>query len=295
MDLSRAKMVLIITFLILNLFLLYQIVMDEGMYNPVLFGPREEVSRLEKAMQEANLSLDIPLPRGGMSVAYLVVMPWQPVEEDVVAMLWQGLGNDTENGIFSSNDLLANAESENNISRWRFGPYELFLSKEGPFQLHNAFKGLDPEKKESAAAEFMNRVSFLQDFVYDYKVAKHGKTAIYYHQEFEAFPLYAGYVEFDCGGEHEPGCEVYLYRLEPLGFGEQKREVIPPSTALWRFLDAYTESEYSHDPMVIVEFSLGYYSEEYDAERWEIPPVWRIRLLNGEIFYINAFTGYLEN
>ena len=295
MDLSRAKVVLIVTFFVLNLFLLYQIVMNEGMDNPVLFAPREEVSRLEKALQEANLSLDIPLPRGGVSVAYLVVMPWQPVEEDVVGMLWQGLGNETENAIFSSNDLLVNDDSENNISSWRFGPYELFLYKEGPIQLHNAFKDLEPENKEIAVEEFMNRVSFLQDFVYDYKVVKHDKTVIYYHQEFEAFPLYAGYVEFNCAGEYEPGCEIYLYRLEPLGFGEQKREVIPPSTALWRFLDAYTESEYSDYSTVIVEFSLGYYSEEYDAQRWEIPPVWRIRLLNGEIFYINAFTGYLEN
>ena len=61
--------------------------------------------------------------------------------------------------------------------------------------------------------------------------------------------------------------------------------------ALLRFLERYEGSETGES---IVDFSLGYYTREYDAQRWEIPPVWRIRLNNGEIYYINAFTGNPE-
>ncbi len=293
MDLSRAKWVLIVAFLGLNIFLLYQIIIEEGMDNPVLFGRKEEVSRLETALQQANLSLDTSLPRGGISVAYLVVMPWQPDAEDVAAMLWQGLENEEDDNDFSPDNLVIKDDPENNIRSWRFGSYELRLCKEGTFQLQHAFKGLEPEQKEEAAEEFMKRVSFLQDFVYDYIIAEQDKTVLYYRQDYGDFPLYAGYVQFYSNGE--PDSKVHFYRLEPLGFGEQQREVIPPSTALWRFLEAYLETEQDVLPTAIVEFSLGYYGEEYDAERWEIPPVWRIRLLNGEVFYINAFTGYLEN
>ena len=295
MNLSRAKAVLIAAFLILNLFLIYQIVVDERMDNPVFFGSKEEVSRLETALQQANLSLDVPLPRGGMHVAYLVVMPWQPVSENVVTLLWEGLvNNEEERENFSPEDMLITGNHENNISEWRFGDYELLLCKEGSFQLHNVFHDLEPQQIESAAEEFMKRVSFLQDFVYDYVKVEEAETILNYGQNYEGFPLYAGYLQVKCNAE--PGCEIYLYRLEPLGFGEQEREVIPPSTALWRFLDVYSETEHNEIfPTTIIEFSLGYYSEEYDAERWEIPPVWRIRLLNGEVYYINAFTGYLEN
>jgi hypothetical protein len=58
-----------------------------------------------------------------------------------------------------------------------------------------------------------------------------------------------------------------------------------------RLIDAYKGGALETG---IIDFSLGYYSQEYDAERWEIPPVWRIRLDNGEVYYINAFTGNLE-
>lgn len=293
MNLSRAKVVLILAFLGLNIFLLYQIIVDEGMDSPVLFGRKEEVSRLETALQQANLSLDVPLPRGGMSVAYLVVMPWQSDPEEVAVMLWQGLENEEKDKNFLSDNLVIKDDHENKISSWHFGSYELRLCTEGSFQLQHVFKDLEPDQIEVAADQFMKRVSFLQDFVYDYVVVMQDKRVLYYSQDYEGLPLYAGYVHF--GSTADSGYEVYLYRLQPLGYGDQQREVIPPSTALWRFLETYLETENDTLPTAIVDFSLGYYSEEYDAERWEIPPVWRIRLLNGEVFYINAFTGYLEN
>ena len=62
MDLSRAKTVLICTFLILNIFLLYQILLNERGGNTGLFGRIEEMSRLEAALLEAGLSLEVPLP-----------------------------------------------------------------------------------------------------------------------------------------------------------------------------------------------------------------------------------------
>ncbi|NLA26320.1 MAG: hypothetical protein GX878_02885, partial [Firmicutes bacterium] len=43
-----------------------------------------------------------------------------------------------------------------------------------------------------------------------------------------------------------------------------------------------------------VKAELGFYSRDYDAEEWEVPPVWRFLFEDGEISYINAFTGNLE-
>ncbi|MEW5919503.1 MAG: two-component system regulatory protein YycI [Bacillota bacterium] len=292
MDLSRAKTVLIAAFFILNLFLLYQIWVEDGRDNPVLFGQKEEVSRLEAALQQANLSLETTLPRGGMRAAYLVVMPWQPDLEEVALNFWQLLANkDGEETLLPDDLQVIRENNDHNITICRFGSYEMLLLKEGSLLLRHAFRGLTREKLGITVDELIKRVPFLQDFVYDYKAEEEEKVVLYYRQDYEGFPLYAGYLQFS--HQEEPDGDIYLYRLEPLGFAEQQREVIPPSTALWRFLETYTARD--EVPTAIVEFSLGYYSEEYDAQRWEIAPVWRIRLRNGEIYYINAFTGYREN
>jgi hypothetical protein len=45
---------------------------------------------------------------------------------------------------------------------------------------------------------------------------------------------------------------------------------------------------------LITSITLGYFSGEIDAEKWEISPVWRIVMQNEQVYYINAFTGNLE-
>lgn len=290
MDLSRAKVVLIVAFLILNLFLLYQIVEKEGMDNPALFGGEEAVTRMEAALQEANLTLDVNLPRSGMRAAYLVVEPWQSTLEEVAEMLWRALENEEDPFPFDS--IVTTENHENNTMSYTFGSYELFFDQEEFFSLVGAFEGLSPDELKQVADDFTKRLSFPGDFVYDYREGLNMETVLHYRQEFEGFPLYAGYMRFH--HHRDSGVEIRFHRLEPLGFGERRREVIPPNTALWRFLDAYTADGRVSQPTSVVDFTLGYYSEEYDAQLWEIPPVWRIRLLNEEVYYINAFTGYHE-
>jgi hypothetical protein len=272
MDLSRAKTVLILTFLCLNIVLLYQIWADEAGDSPVLFGGEEKASQLEAALQQANLFLNITLPRGGMRVAHLEVTPWQPDPAEVIHIFWNAL-----------------AEGEDTAARQQH-----ILPGDGPMILSGVFAGLPPGQLRTAAQAFVEQIPFLNDFVYDYIISGDNVTALYYRQEFAGFPLYAGYLQFrhEGAGTKDSRVDVYIYRLSPLGFAEQEREVIPPATALWRFLETYTGE--NGQAAAIVEFSLGYYSEEYAAQLWEIAPVWRIRLDNGEVYYINAFTGYRE-
>ncbi len=68
-------------------------------------------------------------------------------------------------------------------------------------------------------------------------------------------------------------------------------EVISAAEAVCRVV---REIGPSLQPRRIVQVSLGFYSQEYNAERWEVPPVWRIMLDRGETYYINALTGNRE-
>lgn len=68
-------------------------------------------------------------------------------------------------------------------------------------------------------------------------------------------------------------------------------EVIPATEALLRMVEVLGPST---RPVRITKVDLGFYSCEYDAEKWEVPPVWRFLFENGESCFINAFTGNLE-
>jgi len=294
-DLSKAKTVLIVTFLFLNIFLVSQILLDEGRGSLASFGRNEEISRLETALQEAGISLDITLPRGGLRIAHLIVEPWRFQLEDIIYELWSVLEKDETElpPIYEEYDSV-NEDENLRIVTYLFGEYTLVERKEGSLNLKTKEEGsllqnINTEDLQNSAQKFLNELSFMDNLIYDYTQVSQKGPILNYRQEYEDFPLYAGYLQLYMHESNPAG--FYLYRLDPIGFAEQKREIIPPSTALVRFLEAYSKSSYKTS---IIEFTLGYYSQEYDAERWEIPPVWRIRLNNGEVYYVNAFTGNLE-
>ena len=82
----------------------------------------------------------------------------------------------------------------------------------------------------------------------------------------------------------------YQCWLNPLKYAGKKRGVISPLTALMRVI---TEIE-SEDPVEITGIRQGYYSKLYDANQWQAAPVWRIQLGDSDTYYVNAYTGEME-
>ncbi len=293
MELSRAKTVLIVAFLMLNLFLFYHLWQEEvdGIF---AFGQEEEFFQLETALDAANLEMAVSLPRGGIRIGHLVVEPWKIQRNEAVLPIWDAFGFEADSSFEALDEQRSVSEERVIISRYSMNDYKLIIQNEGIITLSssstesvNEIVTLD--ETEKAAASFIASIPFMKDFELDYIQQSEEWMVFNYRQLFHDFPLYAGHLQLFMSGLNPSGFN--LYRLEPAGFAEQEREVIPPSTALMRFLEVYSHGGRKN---TIVDFSLGYYSQEYDAERWEIPPVWRIRLSNGEVYYINAFTGHLE-
>ena len=258
------------------------------------FGRKEEMSRLEAALQEAGLSLEVPLPKGGVRLAHMIVEPWHFQLQEIVVPLLEALPGEKKALEELNNNGYYPSSSENSLSAYHIGEYQLLVAKEGRVTLkrlewEKSVDSFSPEESEQAARQIINKVPFLNNLIYDYSQKYTNETVINFRQEYEGLPLFAGYLQILMRGVTPAA--LYFYRLEPVGLAEQIREIIPPSTALLRFTETYREK---NEKAGIIEFSLGFYSQEYDAERWEIPPVWRIRLDNGEIYYINAFTGILE-
>lgn len=298
MDFSRARTVLIWVFLFLNLFLLYQIWLGEGGGDYIFTGHKEEGSRLQAALQEAGFSLETPLPRGGARLGHLVVKPGQLEIDGLFAALWPLLepGEESPPPVVPEKPPAAGDGSEGGRI-YSCGEYRLYQQKDGLLVLERDSKSaLQQENRHyaemlPAIRDNFRKNTFLKGFVADYVQSTPQGSIVYYRQEYGDYPLYGGYLEIR---PDKGGYPVFtLYRLEPLGFAEQTRDVISPAAALLRFLEAYGVGK-DTVKKDIVEIALGYYSHGYDAERWEIPPVWRIRLGSGEIYYVNAFTGNLE-
>jgi regulatory protein YycI of two-component signal transduction system YycFG len=245
LNLSKAKAVLIWAFLILNIFLIYQLWQDQGYGVFASFGQQEEIIRLELALENADLTMQTSLPKSTLPMAYMLVEP----NENIML----NLDNNFR--------VKVNVDEERNV-----------------------------EEEALEIFEFIGSLSYLEGFIEDYTLHEEKGTSIFLRQEYEGFPLYTRQTYVFSPVDGEP-LLISFFRLDILGFAEQEREIIPSSTALLRFLERYEGHE---RPMSIMEFSLGYYTQEYDAQRWEIPPVWRIRLNNGELYYINAFTGNPE-
>ena len=293
MELSRAKTVLIVAFLMLNLFLFYHLWEEEG-DGVFAFGQKEEFFQLESALDAAKLDIAVSLPRGGIRIGHLVVEPWNIHRNEVVLPIWNALGVEIDLTSEALEEHSSLSEERVIISRYSTNDFKLIIRNEGIITLNSSSPRsaggiVTLDEKEKAADAFVKSIPFVEDFELDYIQQSEDKIVFNYRQLYHDFPLYAGHLQLFMNGLNPSG--FYLYRLEPVGFAEQEREIIPPYTALMRFLEVYSHGGLEK---TIVDFSLGYYSQDYDAERWEIPPVWRIRLNNGELYYINAFTGYLE-
>jgi len=297
-DFSRAKTVLIAAFLILNAFLLYQLWQAEGGGETRLFGGEEEHFRLEEALEEANLTLETSLPRDAEKSSHLEVTPWNFEEEEVAEYLEQALqdgGKEPVEEVSTEQQSFSEKEQVNLGREYGFEDYKMDITPGGTLILEAENFECDiedpppQEEIKSAAEKFVGHLPFMDDFALDYITTNGENLKFYYHQEIDNAPLFSGYAELVLCGELV--LEFSFYRVEKQEFAEPKRQVIPPSSALMRFVEEYKEND---TPGSIVDFQQGYYSKKYDAERWEIPPVWRIRLDSNEYYYVNAFTGNLE-
>jgi len=150
---------------------------------------------------------------------------------------------------------------------------------------------LTKEQAENEAANFIkNHGSMPADAVLD-KVTYDEKSQGYlleYVRYYDNFFIDNSYVTMLVTPS---GIKTYYQCwLKPLGYIGKKRGVISPLTAIMRVInEVQAENQIS-----ITRVQQGYYSKLYDANRWQVAPVWKIELNDGDIYYVNAYTGEME-
>ncbi len=286
MNLGRAKLILIIAFAGLNLFLGYQLFWpDVGRLTRVAVTA-EDLRLTEIRLNDYNYFLEAPFDRSVQTADFLTVSPSRLVQQAVVD---QFIGTQAD---------ITYAE---NARYFRLEDKAALISPSGLLQIDYNEPGIFLTE-ESSNLEERELVGLVNQFLLDHELKpeglsydylekdNHERVTLFYYQVIDALPVFAGQLKVVIESDHVVAVELFWLRAIDR-FPVREMEVISAVEALTYLVGALGPSI---EPRVIDKVELGYYSEEYDAERWDIPPVWRIAMDGNQYYYINAFTGNME-
>jgi len=284
MNLGRAKLILIIAFAALNLFLGYHLFWpDFGRLTRVAVSA-EELRLTEQMLAENNYSLEAPINRAVQSIDFLSVSQSLAVQRSVLLhFLREGASiNQAEDGNYYYIEGETAVIHASGLITILYNP---------PVVIGENLYGMESREIRNAVDAFLAEKQLNFDGLnFDYLEKEEASTiVVYYNQIVNEAPVFSGQLNVIIINDRIQS--VDLYWLEPVErIPIREIRVISAAEALSNLV---YELGPAPEPQMITKVELGYYSGDYDAEKWEIPPVWRI-LINGQHYYINAFTGNKE-
>jgi len=289
---SRAKFVLIIAFLLLDVILAYRIWVypQEGVEDLTVISSAE-ASRTVELLGQQGILVESPLP-SVMSPSPFLSVAHETVNPAELARAFSTCGPMRPMG-----------EREGGVRIWADDCAQLEIHPEGrivyscpeppPAPAAGGGGIWDPVKARQVAEQFIKDHGGLpNDARYDttwYDEAQ-DLYRVDFVQEYQGRYVFASRIRVLV--VNWGVCRLERVWLEPLGYEGQRQVLLPVTDTLLRLADRLQVDP--QQPVVAEDVSLGFYSEIYDAETWVAPPVWRVRLSDGRCFYINAVTGELE-
>lgn len=280
MDLSRAKTILIMAFLVLNFFL--GLLLWQNPRNLRVQGglTAEEAEQAKTALREAGFELQTALPRQTPRLSLLHVSRPPLNEDNWAARFWPGGGAQKRTA----------SPGETYFVK---GQEQLKINASGHLVFRQPAGGsaVPAEEGRLLADRLLRERSLLEDGLkFDLSFPAGGNVQVYrYLNIYQGFPLFNNFTNVHL---HAEGIgEIGIYRLQPLSFSGREIQVVSAAMAVQTLLN----QPGSFKAKNITDLSLGYYSQVYNAERWEIAPVWRFAAADGTVFYVNAFTGEAEH
>ncbi len=285
MNLGRATSILIIVFTGLNVFLGYQLFWpDYGRLTNVAVTS-DELQATERMLSNNNYTLEASFDRAPQTSDFLTVSPNRDIMKTLIYRF-------VKSGV--------NIEVTENITYYRSDEKTVVVHNSGFFQvIYNpgillAENAINLERNElnSKVEQFLKDNALMpEEFILDCLEKNNDhKVILNYHQLLDEMPIFAGQLKVIIEADLIRAIEVYW--LQPVERAPHREmAVIPPTEALKNLV---AKLGASNEERLIKKIDLGYFSGEYDAEKWEMPPVWRIVLDGNQHYYINAFTGNLE-
>jgi len=288
LDWPRAKIILIICFFVGNLILGHQlwiqrrghVAFDEIL--PRVEGDEEDT--VVDQLGDKEIHLDTPVPTETPRLYPLRLSRHQP---DVQIL----------RDAFFADEEMEEVIIGGRLSGYRDDEAVLVVGGSGAVRYQKSTADIETEELTS---EEVIRVteSFMEDeriapvdsqFDYWEKIGS-GNYVVYYYQQYREIPIYGGGIMLKLEGGTLREYQRVWY--DALGPTSQARNVIPASRAISANIPRI--AEIVEEESTIVEITLGYYAGMSDDEEWVSEPTWRLRFEDGDLIYINAFTGAIE-
>lgn len=285
MNLGQAKLILIIAFAGLNIFLAYHLFWpDFGRLTRVAITD-EDLKTTQSLLNENNYSLEASLDRAVQTRDFLTVAPSSKLQQHILMNFIAG-GAQID---YDDKTICFNCEDEKAVV-YSNGLIQIFYE---PGLVLNTNSSLPNEQEMRSSIEniLKEKAVMPEGFCFDYlEEDESGRLNLFYYQILDDMPVYAGQMKVVLQEYMIVSVDIYwLEMVERVPAREM--EVISATEALKNFIAKLGPSS---EPRSIKEVTLGYYSGEFEAEKWEIPPVWRIVLDDHTHYFVNAFTGNLE-
>lgn len=276
MDLSKAKTLLIIAFLCLNVFLGYKLWIAPQALHQSRVLTSEQLAQVEQLLQEHGFAMKTTVPRQIPRLALLNVSRLPQDDTDWLS------------AFFGEQKTQSRREADKTV--YTAGQETLTILENGHLFYTNDSPGTNEPNTRAVAERFVREWQLWQSNMKLDLAIPWGANGYRYRfvDTYQGFPLFFSVIEV-CLAEGMPR-EVHLYQALPQGFSDKETTVISAQKAVETFVQQAADVTNKS----IVDISLGYYSLSYDAERWESAPVWRIATQGGSESYINAFTGEVE-
>ncbi|SET01379.1 Two-component signal transduction system YycFG, regulatory protein YycI [Natronincola peptidivorans] len=289
MDWSKAKNILIVAFIITNIFLIYHIQKDMFDKGELQLISDAYIENVETYLKDRGVKLDIDIPREIVSLPSLMVR-YRAFEPKEIAEKFLGENYEAlENNVFISGE-----KKVESISNKKF-IYRNFAKESINYPL-------DEKEAIKISDRFLKQQDLLiEDLVlqqiYFGVIEDYGEVPLYklvYNQNYKNMFLAESYIHVYIRHKEVVGVEAMLLEYEKTD-GDRKR-IIPATEALLRKMnDIIKESEGNHD-IAITEMEIGYYfnTEDINFTTWDTIeagtafPSWKIVLSNGKTFYVEA-------
>lgn len=284
MDWGKAKTILIIAFTVINIILGTNLFMKTyGAFKAEII-PKEELDQVVEILESYGIQIKCRLPEKVPAMPFLTVGHKSIDPMEVARSFFDGKQLDyekNEDGVVFSHD-------NEQLIIMNNGIISYFNNEQGTTRYSN----LDNERAKKIAEEFLkdhgglpSDAKFDRIFYYD----QSNSFLVEYVQHYKDYFLASSYI--DVLVTRSGVKSYYSSWLNVIGYSGTSKKLISPIHALLKMIDILKTRE---ENMVITGIDLGYYSRYYNAEKWQAVPVWRITTQENECFYINGYTGELE-
>jgi len=279
---KRAIAILIVSFIVLNVAMILNLWLRDWPDGQFALSSSQK-SQIIEALRQKGVTVEVDIPKEGRPQAFLeVALP----KLDENKILQDFFGKDSKPTQTLTQD----------GRKFIYGSKQLIITDHGFITFFNnddeiIWPDLSREQAEEKALNFMKSIrsmpknAVLDRVTYDDESKGYLLEYVSYHDGFFIQNSYATVLVTPCGIK-----SYYQCWLEPLGYVGKKRSVLSPLTAIMRVINEKDTDQ----PIVITRIQQGYYSKLYDADRWQVAPVWKIQLENEDTYFVNAYTGEME-